>query len=124
MTGRLYYDCAIKAAYMSKYFGVKILATKHGELVGGYEDIDLVYWEGECVLSEPYYIAPESEGIFVPVDGDLCRYAEYDNDGDFLDWEYGEYGGCYPMNDMFDSIIQRSNTAFIHPKRESDESLA
>lgn len=61
---KLYYDCAIQAAYMAKEFGVR-LCNKHGETI----NLVLVHMDD----NERINIHPDSLHIFKPQVGDLIE---------------------------------------------------
>jgi len=69
MTKRLYFTCPIKSLYMMKEFGVII--CKKNQDVYNWNLADLL-----CVNFGRIYVAPESEHIFEPQEGDIGLLTE------------------------------------------------
>ena len=83
MTKKYFYDCPIKALYMNKEFGVKFYTTFKNDFFEkklsfhlNFRDIynALIQLLGACNASSSdykIYVAPESEHIFEPKEGDI-----------------------------------------------------
>ena len=131
MEKKYYYDCPIQALYMNKEFGVQFYISYKNDFsdkkLSFYVDIKNIYnvliqLLGICNIYK-IYVAPESEHIFEPEEGDLgiernlhtlepCffggTYWFYDND----------YLEIKPHPQKVD-IIYRNGKNFFMPKEEN-----
>lgn len=70
MTKRLFYTCAIKAAFMAKYFEVRFLSEK-GQVLEFRGTSDFWAQKDQGIyMGERFYVHPDSMQVFEPVDGD------------------------------------------------------
>ena len=83
MTKKYYFTCPIKAAYMNHEFGVitYIELSIKGEIYDRYFIKDWNHRELELDAKDKYhhnkyYVAPESEHIFEPKEGDIGIYQQ------------------------------------------------
>ena len=137
MTKKYFYDCPIKALYMNKEFGVKFYTTFKNDFFEkklsfhlNFRDIynALIQLLGACNASSidyKIYVAPESEHIFEPKEGDIgivknfnplifVRFYSYYNSWNYEDDEYGERFNNDEVN-----IIHRDGKHFFNPKEEN-----
>lgn len=110
---RYFYDCPIKAAYMSKEFGVKFdLFDEHTSDAG---KVTL------CGNNEKIYVAPESESLFEEKEGDLTIYPSEVSDAEIM------FGGMHllgvgqkePFPKPESIIIMRDGKHFFSPLQET-----
>lgn len=128
MEKKYYYDCPIKAAYMNHEFGV-ITYIELSNKSGIYDKYFIKDWNHrELGLDakdkyhrNKYYVAPESEYIFEPKEGDLgqmkaekarffVKYSER-----LKEWKEWHGGGSDKNGS---DIIYRNNKHFFNPKEE------
>ncbi len=134
--GRLFFICPIQALYMMKEFRVKfneiiyakdkergiirevsakdditdrLLGRAKGAAVMGYEDIRV-------------YVAPKSEAIFDPKEGDIGTYEQYGStyfsiftEGQWRDLITGAFGNVVDRSE----ITMRDRKQFFSAKRET-----
>lgn len=138
---KMYYDCALKAAYMVKNFGVKFICGEpySPKEYDDYEKLLLRYTEiengrGYCSPNTVYfdfsweskiYVHPESRHIFEPQEFDLCEREQggtvwlMDENRELsLGTEY--QSRWYEFTDKY-KIIQRNNRPFITPEIEDEK---
>lgn len=130
MKKKYYYDCPIQALYMNKEFGVQFYISYKNDfsdkILSFHVDIKNIYnvliqllgIYHQTLSDNKIYVAPESEHIFEPKEGDLgieiepCffggTYWFYDND----------YLEIKPHPQKVD-IIYRNNKHFFMPKEEN-----
>ncbi len=109
---RYYFDCPIKALYMTKEFGVKF--DNLGSLIQdleGYKMLTLLpKFVADCRSSKKHYIVGESESIFSPKNGDT------------MITQQGNYADCFGTNPegFLGQIILRNEKHFFAPLIEND----
>ena len=132
MTKKYYYDCPIQALYMNKEFGVNLKCEN--------ESSSYYYSFGKAMLDHirrevlkdttweknlgKIYVAPESEHIFEPKEGDLGQmkaegarfFVKYNES--LKEWKEWHCGGYYSDKNGSD-IIMRDNKHFFNPKEEN-----
>ena len=130
MEKKYYYDCPIQALYMMREFRVKFSqahGSNHADKYYQIDETELCNFATGAIEDfrgiEQIYVAPESEHIFEPKEGDLgiernlhtlepCffggTYWFYDND----------YLEIKPRPQKVD-IIYRNNKHFFNPKEEN-----
>lgn len=119
---KYYYDCPIKAAYMAKYFGVKLQI-----LVANESECQLYSWFYNMALpsgaGKNLYIHPNSLHILEPQVGDLIK--EYGAplyrylDGKLSNGDFTAYKNKYDIKfDEVARIVERNNIPFIYPEIE------
>ena len=132
MKKKYYYDCPIQALYMMKEFGVNLKCEN--------ESSSYYYSFGKAMLDHirrevlkdttweknlgKIYVAPESEHIFEPKDGDLGQmkaegarfFVKYNESSkEWKEW----HGGGYYSNKNGSDIIMRDGKNFFNPKEEN-----
>ena len=132
MTKKYYYDCPIQALYMNKEFGVNLKCEN--------ESSSYYYSFGKAMLDHirrevlkdttweknlgKIYVAPESEHIFEPKEGDLGQmkaegarfFVKYNES--LKEWKEWHCGGYYSNKNGSD-IIMRDGKHFFNPKEEN-----
>jgi hypothetical protein len=123
---RYFYDCAIKAAYMAKHFGIKFEGHRNesGASIGDIL-LDLLCMEADTYFNIKidalgrYYIHPEILPLLEPAVGDLCQ------DGGLAGTVENIKGklvcpvaGGQSLDRLSMYTIKRNNTAFIWPESE------
>lgn len=118
---RYYYDCQFKAAYMCRHFGVKLDFTLENsnkpfnkEEIKSNEDPWSVFSDG-MFIKDKIYVAPESEEIMKPKEGDIGiteKYPTYFTGGK---WSFDDY---QIVN--ISKIIMRDNKHFFQAEVESE----
>lgn len=114
MTKRLYYDCPIKALYMMKEFGIKLVYINgNGNEIPDYQITEEMYVSnitGDAdVWTRKHYVAPESEAIFEPKKGD--RIMIFPEDDELVK-------DAIIGNVRKKKIIMRDNKQFFSPLKE------
>ena len=131
MKKKYYYDCPIQALYMNKEFGVQFYISYKNDFsdkkLSFYVDIKNIYnvliqLLGICNIYK-IYVAPESEHIFEPKEGDLGI------ERNLHTLEPCFFGGTYWFydNDYLEikphpqkvNIIYRNGKHFFNPKEEN-----
>lgn len=118
---RLYYTCAIQAAYMAKHFGVRFDDDnfKKGE---EWAEGNILYFQ-----QLRYYIAPESEAIFEPKLKDIAKSNSSEEVGEIVSKSPYEQRvalaraddeNCFIFRDSEISIIMRDNKQFFAPEKD------
>lgn len=130
---RYYYSCPLQAAYMAKEFGMRILATHHGEQIDTHGNC-IAYCEHEFGWESPFYIRPDSQHLLHPKRGDLVL-ATYTKESSFVyrhvtmvcDRYYlvGGFPDQYGYPDYINNgdrkilkVIQRNGKPFFWPEVE------
>lgn len=131
MNERYYFTCPIKAAYMNHEFGVitYIELSIKSEIYDKYFIKDWNHRElgldaKDKYHCNKYYVAPESEHIFEPKEGDLgqmkaegarffVKYSERSKE--WKEW----HGGGYYSDKNGSDIIYRDGKHFFNPKEEN-----
>ena len=132
MEKKYYYDCPIQALYMMKEFGVNLKCEN--------ESSSYYYSFGKAMLDHirrevlkdttweknlgKIYVAPESEHIFEPKEGDLGQmkaegarfFVKYNES--LKEWKEWHGGGYYSDKNGSD-IIMRDGKHFFNPKEEN-----
>ena len=132
MEKKYYYDCPIQALYMMKEFGVNLKCEN--------ESSSYYYSFGKAMLDHirrevlkdttweknlgKIYVAPESEHIFEPKEGDLGQmkaegarfFVKYNES--LKEWKEWHCGGYYSDKNGSD-IIMRDGKHFFNPKEEN-----
>ena len=132
MKKKYYYDSPIQALYMMKEFGVNLKCEN--------ESSSYYYSFGKAMLDHirrevlkdttweknlgKIYVAPESEHIFEPKDGDLGQmkaegarfFVKYNES--LKEWKEWHCGGYYSDKNGSD-IIMRNGKHFFNPKEEN-----
>lgn len=132
MKKKYYYDCPIQALYMNKEFGVQFYISYKNDFsdkkLSFYVDIKNIYnvliqLLGICNIYK-IYVAPESEHIFEPKDGDIgqmkavgARFFVKYREGS-KEWKEWPGGGYYSDKNGSD-IIYRDGKNFFMPKEEN-----
>ena len=130
MSKRYYFTCPIKAAYMNHEFGV-ITYIELSNKSGIYDKYFIKNWNHRELELEAkdkyhhnkYYVAPESEHIFEPKDGDIGQmkaegarfFVKYSESS--KEWKEWPGGGYYSKKNGSD-IIYRDGKHFFTPNRE------
>ena len=138
---KLYYTCPIRAAYMSKEFGVKIQSTFCDTLRDEDQGETIVAQTVDCVLEAPYYVHPDSLPIFEPQVGDVLRLyfhtpeqddaagavmtGFYWGGGEVITWFRNPGDGSIDrqvqkIDDHQWRIIQRQGNPFFWPETEQE----
>lgn len=119
---KLYYDCKIKAAYMSKYFAVHFKSGLGQSLYfDGGSDFRT---EKDCgiYMGEKFYINPNSLHIFNPIERDFVYFKtlkkifmiSFEPTGYPSELSKESANGKF-RNEL--TIIQRNNLPFIMPEK-------
>ena len=125
MSKRYYYDCPIKAAYMSHKFGVitYVELSIESEI---YDKYFIKDWNHRELKLDPkeehycdkYYVAKESEHIFEPKKGDEGRWLRP------IGAHYANHNGGQWVSAGIEpnppKIIMRDNKQFFMPEVEND----
>lgn len=117
---RLYYDCPAQALYMMKEFGIKLQIQNQGVIGRYFSEISLEEVRINF-LTEKMFVAPESEHIFEPKEGDLGIDSEHDYIIGNYEAEYKEWNVPYEYSFKQGIIIMRDNKHFFAPKIETDK---
>ena len=144
MTKRLYFTCAIKAMYMHRYHGVQFKEPENTECCNVSELIEetMMYHRDDLYLHEDceycvndhkkhldqsgkIFVAPESDHIFEPKEGDIGRH-----EGAFIPVAVQSYHKktnstqvYWPDRGFYDDnfkIIMRDNKQFFAAEVEND----
>ncbi len=99
---RLYYTNPLYAAIMAMEHGVKF---DDGDSLKS--ALEACYSAGSGPTSIPFYVHPDSYGVFEPREGDLAQ-----DERDIVGYYTG--GTDYPIKE----IIRRADKPFIMPERE------
>ncbi len=113
---RYYYDCPIKASYMSQYFGIKTYVKLHSKRII-YDEYIIEDWNNrELILDKKceYFILPEYNYIFEPKKHDLGLRTDI-ADSLYYDGFYWCIGNKEFKNA---TIIMRDQEQFFMPKRK------
>lgn len=134
---RAFYDCPLKAAYMVKYYGMKLGQSDNGYSTGWKEwiapmELDAFY---QGLKISPAYIHPDSLHLLEPQEGDILECSGFSWEDSTLGYAvkevYGvankhEYEYLIPINNVTGTsnfrILQRNGLAFMWPSFESEES--
>ena len=132
MEKKYYYECPIQALYMMKEFGVNLKCEN--------ESSSYYYSFGKAMLDHirrevlkdttweknlgKIYVAPESEHIFEPKEGDLGQmkaegarfFVKYNES--LKEWKEWHCGGYYSDKNGSE-IIYRDGKQFFNPKEEN-----
>ena len=132
MEKKYYYECPIQALYMMKEFGVNLKCEN--------ESSSYYYSFGKAMLDHirrevlkdttweknlgKIYVAPESEHIFEPKEGDLGQmkaegarfFVKYNESS--KEWKEWHCGGYYSDKNV-SNIIYRNGKHFFNPKEEN-----
>lgn len=114
---RYFYDCPLKAAYMQRYFGMRLQETYNGHAT--YVEIPpaVIRSQSSHPSIQPAYVHPHSLHLLEPQPGDFGWDAENSfvacySDGCFCLSPIGDYA-VSPVR-----IIQRDGKPFFWPERE------
>ena len=133
MEKKYYYDCPIQALYMQKEFGVKFLHWIYPSIhktemellpVGIYYLENIIpYFNYKYAFEHRFIVAPESEHIFEPKEGDLgIERSLHTLEPCFFGGTYWFYDNDYleikPRPQKVD-IIYRNGKHFFNPKEEN-----
>lgn len=131
MKKKYYYDCWIQALYMMREFDVKFFTKGFLNIESDFLEMELGYHltirDIYGKLANDYtkiYVAPESEHIFEPKEGDIgqmkaegarffVKYSE--GSKEWKEWP----GGGYYSNKNGSDIIYRDGKHFFNPKEEN-----
>lgn len=134
MKKKYYFDCPIQALYMMREFDVKFLHWIYPSIhktemellpVGIYYLENIIpYFNYKYAFEHRFIVAPESEHIFEPKEGDLgqmkaegarffVKYSERSKE--WKEW----HGGGYYSDKNGSDIIYRNNKHFFNPKEEN-----
>ena len=131
MKKKYYYDCPIKALYMHIEFGVKFSeahGANHADKFFQINETQLCDFATKAIEDfrgiEQIYVAPESEHIFEPKEGDLGQmkaekarfFVKYNESS--KEWKEWHCGGYYSDKNGSD-IIYRNGKNFFNPKEEN-----
>lgn len=115
---KFYYDCQIKAAYMSRYFNV------------AYKEYDYIFGGGAGVMlpiPNKFYVHPNSFPIFQPRGGDIvifndavCAVANYPPPVNYTLSRQFQINSGYPDSKSHE-VIYRDGRVFIYPEIEENE---
>lgn len=133
---RLYYDCPLKAAYMAKEFGVRLVCYPTKDQAAEYGTEKPWDWGSTCDvdgnpeiemlsdalkylddITDKIYIHPDSMDMFKPKCGDMCS-ASLPGDPILhtFPWPREDKIG-YELHE----IIKRDNKHFFMPEEEKDD---
>ena len=131
MKKKYYYTCPIQALYMNKEFGVNFSeahGANHADKFFQINETQLCDFATKAIEDfrgiEQIYVAPESEHIFEPKEGDLgqmkavgARFIVKYNESS-KEWKEWHCGGYYSDKNGSD-IIMRDGKQFFNPKEEN-----
>tara|TARA_R110000868_G_scaffold340182_1_gene600839 strand:+ start:676 stop:1056 length:381 start_codon:yes stop_codon:yes gene_type:complete len=126
MKKKYYYDCPIQALYMKEEFGVEFSEAHDINGTNKFFQIDKIqlcdFINGGIEDFEEIgkiYVAPESEHIFEPKEGDLGIYES--KLWRLLDGRWFSWNDCGDRTEDFDftNIIERHGKFFFNPKEEN-----
>lgn len=131
MKKKYYYDCWIQALYMMREFDVKFFTKGFLNIESDFLEMELGYHltirDIYGKLANDYtkiYVAPESEHIFEPKEGDLGQmkaegarfFVKYrEGSKEWKEW----HGGGYYSDKNGSDIIYRDGKHFFMPKEEN-----
>lgn len=132
---KLYYDCAIQALYMAKYFGV-LIDFDLPELDNEEKEKQMLNF-GKLLEVKRLYVNPKSYNIFEPKEKDkgqcprkvLCEFEKrkYSNEvesGFFKTWiPLEQLTNDWIWEDNEIEIIMRKNKQFFMPQEENEKSI-
>ena len=131
MKKKYYYDCPIQALYMNKEFGVNFSeahGANHADKFFQINETQLCDFATGAIEDfrgiEQIYVAPESEHIFEPKEGDLGQmkavgarfFVKYNES--LKEWKEWHCGGYYSDKNGSE-IIYRNGKNFFNPKEEN-----
>ena len=138
MKKKYYYDCPIQALYMNEEFGVDFLHWVYPSIhktemellpVGiSYLENIIPYFNHKYAFENRFIVAPKSEHIFEPKEGDLCKNIEDDDMGELcmiqghglaIPVANGGEGGWMVVDKSEVEILKRDNKQFFNPKEEN-----
>jgi len=131
MSRRYYYDCPIKAAYMSHKFGVitYVELSIESEI---YDKCFIKDWNHKELKLDPkekhyldkYYVAEESQKIFKPRNYDLAGFTRDDGISTIAQYDEAKKafinGNFRILKKYNPKIIMRDNKQFFMPEVEND----
>jgi len=132
MEKKYYYDCPIQALYMTREFDVKFFTKGHLNIESDFLEMELGY---HLNIRDIYgklandhtkiYVAPESEHIFEPKEGDIgiCDKLLITVKFDIKDWVPSKMlkkETYYEIKEtLFVETVYRDGKHFFNPKEEN-----